>query len=67
MLSEHSSFSESLVDSLLNHSRSGSRTGVLRHYQHAKNIKQRREIMRWWGRFLLSEVIKNKDQCHEED
>ena len=67
MLSEHSSFSEGLVDSLLNHSRSGSRTGVLRHYQHAKNLKQRREVMRWWGSFLLCEVIKNEDQCHEED
>lgn len=67
MLSEHSSFSEGLVDSLLNHSRSGSRTGVLRHYQHAKNLKQRREVMSWWESFLLSEVIKNEDQCHEED
>ena len=57
LLSEHSPFSESLVDSLLNHKRSSTRTGVMRAYQHAKNLKQRREIMEWWGEFLEREVI----------
>ena len=58
LLSEHSPFSESLVDSLLNHKRSSTRTGVMRAYQHAKNLKQRREIMEWWCEFLKREVIK---------
>ena len=57
LLSEHSPFSESLVDSLLNHKRSSTRTGVMRAYQHAKNLKQRREIMEWWSEFLEREVI----------
>ena len=57
LLSEHSPFSESLLDSLLNHKRSSTRTGVMRAYQHAKNVKQRREIMEWWGEFLEREVI----------
>ena len=57
LLSEHSPFSESLVDSLLNHKRSTTRTGVMRAYQHAKNLKQRREIMEWWSEFLEREVI----------
>ena len=57
LLSEHSPFSESLVDSLLNHKRSSTRTGVMRAYQHAKNLKQRREIMEWWNEFLEREVI----------
>lgn len=58
LLSENSPFSESLVDSLLNHKRSSTRTGVMRAYQHAKNVKQRREIMEWWSDFLEREVIK---------
>ncbi|MDC0499915.1 tyrosine-type recombinase/integrase [Paracoccaceae bacterium] len=58
LLSEHSPFSESLLDSLLNHKRSSTRTGVMRAYRHAKNVKQRREIMEWWGEFLEREVIK---------
>jgi hypothetical protein len=58
LLSENSLFSESLVDSLLNHKRSSTRTGVMRAYQHAKNLQQRREIMEWWCEFLKREVIK---------
>ena len=57
LLSEHSPFSESLIDSLLNHKRSSTRTGVMRASQHAKNLKQRREIMEWWSEFLEREVI----------
>ena len=57
LISEHSDFSESLVDSLLNHKRSQTRQGVIRHYQHAKNVKQRREVMDWWNNFLEEEVI----------
>ena len=57
MLSEHSQFTETLADSLLNHKRSSTRSGVMRHYQHAKNIQQRREVMKWWAEFLTKEVI----------
>ena len=57
LISEHSDFSESLVDSLLNHKRSQTRQGVIRHYQHAKNVKQRREVMDWWNNFLEEEVV----------
>ena len=57
LISEHSDFSESLVDSLLNHKRSQTRQGVIRHYQHAKNVKQRREVMDWWHNFLEEEVV----------
>ena len=57
LISEHSDFSESLVDSLLNHKRSQTRQGVIRHYQHAKNVKQRREVMEWWSYFLTNEII----------
>lgn len=57
LISEHSEISESLVDSLLNHKRSSTRAGVMRHYMHAKNLKQRREVMNWWVNFLEEEVI----------
>lgn len=57
LISEHSDFSESLVDSLLNHKRSQTRQGAIRHYQHAKNVKQRREVMDWWNNFLEEEVV----------
>lgn len=57
LISEHSDFSEGLVDSLLNHKRSQTRQGVIRHYQHAKNVKQRREVMDWWNNFLEEEVV----------
>ena len=57
LISEHSDFSEGLVDSLLNHKRSQTRQGVIRHYQYAKNVKQRREVMEWWNNFLEKEVV----------
>ena len=57
LMSEHSTFSESIIDSLLNHKRAATRQGVMRHYQHAKNLKQRREVMEWWSDFLEREVI----------
>lgn len=65
LLSEHSPFSESLVDSLLNHKRSSTRTGVMRAYQHAKNLKQRREIMDWWSEFLEKMVIQKAPKQFE--
>ena len=60
LLSEHSEFTESLIDSLLNHKRSSTRTGVMRSYQHAKNLKQRRDIMDWWAEFLEREIINDR-------
>jgi hypothetical protein len=59
-MSEHSTFSESIIDSLLNHKRAATRQGVMQHYQHAKNLKQRREVMEWWSDFLAREVINGK-------
>ena len=59
LMSEHSDFDESLIDSILNHKRSATRPGVIRSYQHAKNIEKRRKIMDWWEAFLLREVIES--------
>ena len=57
LLSEHSDFAESLIDSLLNHKKSATRTGVMRSYQQARNLKKRREVMEGWAEFLEGEVI----------
>ena len=56
-MSEHSNFEESVIDAVLNHKRSATRAGVMRSYQHAKNIEKRRSVMNAWESFLLSEVI----------
>jgi integrase len=57
LMSEHSNFEESVIDAVLNHKRSATRAGVMRSYQHAKNIEKRRNVMNAWESFLLSEVI----------
>ena len=57
LMSEHSNFEESVIDAVLNHKRSATRAGVMRSYQHAKNIEKRRRVMNAWESFLLSEVI----------
>jgi integrase len=57
LMSEHSNFEESVIDAVLNHKRSATRAGVMRSYQHAKNIEKRRNVMDAWESFLLSEVI----------
>ena len=57
LMSEHSNFEESVIDAVLNHKRSATRAGVMRSYQHAKNIEKRRQVMDAWESFLLSEVI----------
>jgi len=57
LMSEHSNFEESVIDAVLNHKRSATRAGVMRSYQHAKNIEKRRQVMHAWESFLLSEVI----------
>ena len=65
-MSEHSNFEESVIDAVLNHKRSATRAGVMRSYQHAKNIEKRRNVMDAWESFLLTEVIDHKDWRHEE-
>ena len=63
LMSEHSNFEESVIDAVLNHKRSATRAGVMRSYQHAKNIEKRRNVMDAWERFLLSEVIDSSDEA----
>jgi len=62
LMSEHSNFEESVIDAVLNHKRSATRAGVMRSYQHAKNIEKRRNVMNAWESFLLSEVIDIADK-----
>ena len=52
LMAEHSDVSESLIDSLLNHKQSATRTGVMKHYQHSKQLEQRREVMAKWEQLL---------------
>ena len=52
LIAEHSEFGEGLIDGLLNHKQSVTRSGAIRHYQMAKHVKRRREVMEWWGKFL---------------
>ena len=57
LTAEHSQFSESLIDGLLNHKQSATRSGVIRNYQMAKHVDRRREVMDWWQDFLTNEVL----------
>jgi integrase len=61
-MSEHSNFDENVIDSVLNHGRSATRAGVMRSYQHAKNIEKRRSVMNAWESFLLTKVIDSADE-----
>ena len=56
LIAEHTEFSEGLIDGLLNHKQSATRSGVIRHYQMAKHIDRRREVMDWWGEFLKEQM-----------
>ena len=56
LIAEHTEFSEGLIDGLLNHKQSATRSGVIRHYQMAKHVDRRREVMDWWGAFLKKEL-----------
>ena len=56
LIAENSEYGEGLIDGLLNHKQSATRTGVMRHYQLAKHTKRRREVMNWWQDFLINEV-----------
>jgi integrase len=66
LMSEHSIFEESVIDAVLNHKRSATRAGVMRSYQHAKNIEKRRNVMNAWESFLLTKVIEQEDRRYEE-
>ena len=57
LIAEHSEFGESLIDGLLNHKQSVTRSGAIRHYQMAKHVKRRREVINWWGAFLERETF----------
>ena len=58
LMAEHTDVSESIIDSLLNHKQSATRGGVMRHYQQAKNLEKRRDVMAQWGQ-LLEEWVGN--------
>ena len=57
LIAEHSEFGEGLIDGLLNHKQSATRSGVIRHYQMAKHVERRREVMDWWGEYLKKEML----------
>ena len=52
LMADYSDVSEGVVDGLLNHKQSATRGGVIRHYQHAKQVSKRREVMHIWGDLL---------------
>jgi integrase len=52
LMSENTSVSETLIDGLLNHKQAATRSGVIRHYQQAKHVEKRREVMAEWGKLL---------------
>ena len=56
LIAEHTEFSEGLIDGLLYHKQSATRSGVIRHYQMAKHVDRRREVMDWWGEFLKEQM-----------
>ena len=51
-MGNHSDFDEALIDSLLNHRQSATRSGVMRHYQQAQRLQKRREVMEQWDQLL---------------
>ncbi len=59
-LSEDNQVSETVADSLLNHKMSATRSGVMRHYQHAKLIPQKRAAMQRWGQLVAAVVQTGK-------
>lgn len=52
LMADNSEVPESIIDSLLNHKQSATRGGVIRHYQHAKQLEKRRAAMKVWGELL---------------
>lgn len=56
LMAENTDVSETLIDGLLNHKQAATRSGVIRHYQQAKHVEQRREVMAAWGELLVGWV-----------
>lgn len=54
LMAEKTDFNEGLIDSLLNHKQSATRTGVMKNYQHAKQLEPRRDVMAKWEQLLKS-------------
>ena len=52
LMSENTTVSETLIDGLLNHKQAATRSGVIRHYQQAKHVEQRRDVMAEWSSLL---------------
>jgi integrase len=52
LMAENTDVSETIIDSLLNHKQSATRGGVIRHYQQAKHLETRRDVMKEWGKLL---------------
>jgi len=52
LMAENTDVSETLIDGLLNHKQAATRSGVIRHYQQAKHVEHRREVMAKWGELL---------------
>ena len=48
-MAENTYVSVSIIDSLLNHKQSATRSGVIRRYQQAKHLETRRSVMKEWG------------------
>jgi len=51
-MAENTDVSETLIDGLLNHKQAATRSGVIRHYQQAKHVEQRRHVMAEWGALI---------------
>ena len=60
LVGEHSDFNDDVIDSLLNHKQSATRSGVMRHYQNAKRLPKRREVMQAWADYLDHIIKANK-------
>jgi integrase len=56
LISEKTNFIESHLDGLLNHKQSETRSGVMRSYQQAKHLNQRRQVMQFWNELLIDIV-----------
>lgn len=56
LMGEHSDFNDEVIDSLLNHKQSATRSGVMRHYQYAQRLPKRRAVMQAWTRLLENKV-----------
>ena len=57
LMAENTDVSETIIDSLLNHKQSATRGGVIRHYQQAKHLETRRDVMQEWGKLLEAWVM----------